>query len=165
MLAGVAFVLMAVNILVDVTGRFLFTTPLSGTLELTASFWMPIATAFAMALALHRHEHIRVTMVVDRVSPGARAMADRITAAVVALVVAGLTYFSYTDAMYAVSIRQASTGPVPVPIWFVKLMLVVAMALFTAQAIAAVFEPRGPERDTAGEEAGVDDAAAESRPR
>lgn len=143
-LAGVAFVLMAVNIIVDVTGRYLFNRPMTGTLELTANVWMPVATAFAMALALQRHEHLRVTLVVDRVSPRVRSAADRLTAAVVALVVAGLTYFTYLDATYAASIRQASTGPVPVPIWLVKLTLVGAMALFTAQAIAAVFEPQGP---------------------
>ena len=139
--AGVALLTLGVNVVIDVARRTFFDEPVPGTLELTANAWMPLVVVFAMALAVSNREHIRVEMLVDLLSPRARAVAERLTALLVAAVVAALTYFTYEDAKHAHSIREASTGPVAVPIWLIKWLVVGAMVLFTVQAVVAVFEP------------------------
>lgn len=117
---------------VDVAGRYLFNAPLPAGFELT-EYLMGVLVFLALPLVSHRGEHIRIGLLDERLTTGARIARDRIVglvAALVCLVVAwsvatlGLRMAAYHDGTQTLGIPLA-----PLALFMVVSLVVSGAAL------------------------------------
>lgn len=135
--AAAALVLLALNIFVDVLGRALFNTPLTGTLEMTAYWWMPMLTLLAFAFTERKQEHIKVTILLDALPLRMRQIVEGSFGVLATVLLIALTYFTLIDALESARIRQTTASAPPVHIWPFKFVAVVGVALLSLQVAAS----------------------------
>ncbi|WP_054685861.1 TRAP transporter small permease subunit [Microbacterium sp. No. 7] len=137
--AAAALGILMLHVVVDVIGRALWGRPLPATLEIAQYWWMPLLVFLAMAGTQRRDENIRVTLLIEGLPPRARRVADVVGLALLALVTALLLAAQTSDALHAAAIGEASLGSsVPVPIWPVKLLVLLGLAALLAQTVLGI---------------------------
>jgi TRAP-type C4-dicarboxylate transport system permease small subunit len=67
--AGVAIVVMMLHVVADVTGRYLFGTPISGTTEIVSGYYMVAAVFLPLAYVARTEGHIMVELFTRRMRP------------------------------------------------------------------------------------------------
>ena len=134
--AAAALVLLALNIFVDVLGRAFFNTPLTGTLEMTAYWWMPMLTLLAFAFTERKQEHIKVTILLDALPLRMRQIVEGSFGILATVLLVALTYFTLIDALESAEIRQTTASAPPVHIWPFKFVAVIGVALLSLQVAA-----------------------------
>jgi TRAP-type C4-dicarboxylate transport system permease small subunit len=152
--AAAALVLLAVNIFVDVLGRAFFNTPLTGTLEMTAYWWMPMLTLLAFAFTERKQEHIKVTILLDALPLRMRQIVEGSFGILATVLLIALTYFTLVDALESAEIGQTTASAPPVHIWPFKFVAVAGVALLSLQVAATTIRyfagllPQTSEFDT-----------------
>jgi len=68
-IGGLAIALMMLNVVLDVAGRYLFATPVPGTITVVSYYYMIIAAFVPLAFAEQKNAHISVEVVTERL-PG-----------------------------------------------------------------------------------------------
>lgn len=134
-IAGIALVLLALNVLVDVIGRAAFNRPFTGTLEYTENWWMPTLTLLAFAFTEYRQEHIKVTILLDTLPPTMRRIVEGIFGAIATVLLIVLAWHGLSEAIEAAEYRQTTASSPPVAIWMFKFAAplgILALALQTA---------------------------------
>jgi len=91
----------------DVTGRYLFTKPTPGTLEISESVLVFI-TFLCLAHVLSRGEHVRVTILLERLSPERRAWFDIFAFAVGFLMMLLIAWRALPFALYSYKVQDTS---------------------------------------------------------
>ena len=138
-IVGVLVILMALNILVDVTARSLFGITIDGTTELATYAWMPGVACLAMGYAQLHNEHIRVTLLVEHVSPQAQRLLA-VFAEMVALVlgtwILQLCWISLNDSLL---LGEAANALTWLPLWPGRLCLVLAYGGIVLCAIVRLY--------------------------
>lgn len=137
--AAVALVLLAANVLVDVIGRALFNTPLRGTLEMTTQWWMPILTLLAFAYTERRQEHIKVTILLDTLPPRLRQVIEGTFGLIATGLLVALCWHSLTEALESAGYKQATSSVPPVAIWPFKFVAVVGVGALALQSAVTAF--------------------------
>ena len=135
--AGIIVLILTCQIAADVLSRNLFNNPIPGTLELTANMFMPLIVFLSLAYAEYAGEHIRATIVVARLTGRPAQAAEFFGRIVTLLVVFALTYYAVLAAIYATEIRLEALGAITLPVWPVKILTAVGLALFALQLIAS----------------------------
>src|SRR5690606_29970993 len=64
-IAGVAVVLMMLQITIDVAGKYLFNAPMPATIAIVSNYYMVFVAFLPLALAERRNEHISVELVTE----------------------------------------------------------------------------------------------------
>ena len=121
-----AFLVIGVMLLVvsDVTGRYVFSNPIKGAVELEQIVLAFIAF-LCLAYGLVRRTHLRVTLVTSRLSPRGQAGTE-IIAGVVGLTFLILMTWGATEQFWASwSIQEIMWGLIPFPFWIPKLAMLV----------------------------------------
>lgn len=130
--AIVGFIMVLIT--ADVLGRYLFSTPIIGTLELTEAI-MPFAIFFALAHAQASGGHIRVSVVTGRLPYRLGQWVD-ILAHVVALAFFGfLTWYSGMTAVESWQYREASEGLLRIPLYPAKFGISIGSAAMALQLV------------------------------
>ncbi|MEC7764881.1 MAG: TRAP transporter small permease [Pseudomonadota bacterium] len=135
LIAAFALVLLAINVLVDVTGRAAMNRPYPGTLEYTQNWWMPTLTLMAFAFTEWKQEHIKVTILLDTLPLMMRRMVEGIFGLIATALLLALTYHGFNEAMDAAAIGKTTSSSPPVAVWpfmFMAPVGVFALALQTA---------------------------------
>jgi len=91
----------------DVTGRYLFAKPTPGTLEISESVLVFI-TFLGLAYVLARGEHVRVTILLDRLSPERRAWFDIFAFAIGFLIMLFIAWRALPYAIYSYKVQDTS---------------------------------------------------------
>lgn len=78
-------------------------------------------TFFALAATFKRGELIRVGMLLDKLSPGPRRMAELLVLALAAVLLAYVTFWTAQDMLFSYEIEEVAQGTVPIPLWYPKL--------------------------------------------
>lgn len=143
---GILVILMAINIIVDVVGRNVLNMSIYGTTELVSFLWMPGIACLALGYAQFHNEHIRVTLLLENLSPRMERVLD-IFAELVALLLAvwiiQLCWFEFNDSRL---LGETATGLTWLPKWPGRLCLVLAYAGVIAGAVARLYRlVRGTE--------------------
>lgn len=132
-LSGYVLFFMMLLITVDVTGRYLFASPISGTLELT-EFLMVFVVFFSLAYVQMRNRHIRVELLTQRFSQRTEHGVAVLTLLLAAVFFAFMAWESWLSALSSFRYREASEGLVQIPIYppkfaiaFGSLMMVVQL--------------------------------------
>jgi len=102
------FVILAMMVLTvsDVTMRYLFSRPITGTTEITE--YMMICILLAMAWGAVQEKHITVSAVMDRMPKKVQAITDIITFLISLGVFALVTWQSYVAALFALEFNVSS---------------------------------------------------------
>jgi len=135
-LGGVAAVVLALNVILDVVGRSFFAKPLPGTLDLTTYAWMPTLVSLGMGYALLRGEHIRVSLLTASASHRVQRVIEILGMAIIAVVAAMLAYYGLQKAMSASAYGESAVGTPWLTIWPFRWVVVVGLVGLTLQAIA-----------------------------
>ena len=139
-------------VLIGISGRLLhFYLP--GT-DAYAGYCMAAAGFLALAHTLKRGEHIRVTLIVEHLSP-ARRRALEIAALAIAALLAGLfAFYSVRLAWQSWQFNDISTANDATPLWLPQLAMAAGtLTLFVAVVDEFVAELRGRRRKPAAETA------------
>lgn len=108
-LAGCVLVIaMLVNVLLDVTLRYLLNQPIRGTIELVASWWMAPLSFVSIAIAAWSGDHVRMTMLLDRTAGRTTKLLDAIALGLFTVVIALIGWYGYVSAR--VHQQQGETG-------------------------------------------------------
>ncbi|QSE95642.1 TRAP transporter small permease [Rhodococcus pseudokoreensis] len=140
-MAGIIVLILTVQIAADVLARNHFNKPIPGTLELTANLFMPLIIFLSLAYAEYAGDHIRATIVVARLTGRTAKATELIGRIVTLLVVLALTYYAVIGATYATEIRLEALGAITLPVWPVKILAAVGLALFAVQLLASTAAP------------------------
>lgn len=129
MLSGIALLLMMLHVTADVALKYLFSSPIPGTLEIVSAYYM-VAGVF---LPLAAVELIRASIAVDI---GFMLMPRAMKIACMGLVLAGstivygvLAWTSWGDALHSFRINEIMMGTVFISVWPSRLILPISFGL------------------------------------
>ena len=132
--SGYVLFFMMLLITTDVAGRYLFSSPIPGTLEFT-EFLIVFVVFFSMAYVQLTKRHICVELLTQRLP---RRVADGL--AVVVLLIAALFFAlmcwqAWFSGLSALEYREASDGLVQIPVYPPKLAIPFGAALIALQMV------------------------------
>jgi TRAP-type transport system small permease protein len=136
---GAAFLcLMMFWVVADVVMRFLFNHPILGSYEVV-EYGMVFFVFLAFAFAQFNRAHICVPVVVERLSPRARAAVDVVTGIIAVLITAGMAWGALiqTQSMYNTHITSSVLF---IPKWPFQLVTAIGLAIFIIAKFAEVLE-------------------------
>ncbi len=134
-LAGLFMIGTLLAVLSSIFGRLVPALEVHGA-DAYAGYCMAASAFLALSSTLRRGEHIRVTLLLDRLSPGRRRALD-IFCHALALAVAGtLAWYSLRLVRQSLAFNDISTGLDATPLWIPQLGMALGTALF-ALAFAA----------------------------
>jgi TRAP-type C4-dicarboxylate transport system permease small subunit len=139
-------------VLIGISGRLLhFYVP--GT-DAYAGYCMAAAGFLALAHTLKRGEHIRVTLIVEHLSPARRRALEIAALAIATLLAALFAFYSVRLAFQSWQFNDVSTANDATPLWLPQLAMAVGtLTLFVAVVDELVAEVRGRRRKPAAETA------------
>ncbi|MFP4570951.1 TRAP transporter small permease [Rhodosalinus sp.] len=73
MIGAICVILMMLHVTADVAGRYLFNTPVPGTIVVVANYYMVMVLFLALGVAEEKRAHISVEFVTDLMPPRAQA--------------------------------------------------------------------------------------------
>ena len=128
-LAGAALVLMMLHITAEVIARYVFASPLHGTVEIVSTYYMVAVVFLPLALIERVNGHI----IVELLSKHFPARAQELLIAVVALVSAAFflafAWQTWGDALKKYEIGEQALGTVAVTVWPTRFYIPVSCAL------------------------------------
>jgi TRAP-type C4-dicarboxylate transport system permease small subunit len=88
------------------------------------SAYLCVATTFfALAATFKRGELIRVGMLLDKLRPGPRRLAEMAVLLLAAALMAYVTFWTAQDMWFSWEIEEVAQGTVPIPLWIPKLAM------------------------------------------
>ncbi|MCO5155520.1 MAG: TRAP transporter small permease [Aquamicrobium sp.] len=136
-IGGWLMLLMMGTLVVDVIWRSFF-TPIFGMAELSV-FVMMIVVYLSFSRSEEYDEHVRLELLLDATSGRARA-ALLLAVRLLALLTVAIMFYAVTiNAWAAVRNREAMEGIVSLPIWPVKIIMVIGMTFFLVQTALNLF--------------------------
>lgn len=138
-LAIASILLMMLSTVSSVTGRYLFNSPILGTVELNRTL-LVFAVFFTLGYTQLRKQHIRVEMVLNRFPPMPRIVIDGLWL-LMALVFMGLiTYGSSIVAYKATLTGEYETGVINFPMWPGRIGLAIGCLALALQYLTEVIQ-------------------------
>jgi len=135
-ISGAAALLMMVHITVDVTGRSFFNSPITGTLEIAANFYMPAIAFFPLALLTRERGQIIVELFTGWMQPRGRKLLDGIMATVTTVYMTAFTFKALQVAIDKTELREAKeSGLGFIEIWPGRWFVVIGFALMLVYVI------------------------------
>jgi TRAP-type C4-dicarboxylate transport system permease small subunit len=125
-----ATLLMMLHVVVDVTARVVFKSPVGGTLETVTYIYMVAVVFLPLAMVQRKRQQIIVELFSQMLPPRVLALLDGVVAAVACVFMLALTWYSGHEAWAQTLIREtAPSAQNPVPIWPARWMVVAGGAL------------------------------------
>ncbi len=115
-LGAVFIVVMMLSTVADVSARYLFNSPILGTLELNRTL-LVFAAFFPLGYTQFMKRHIRADLVLSHLAPRPRVLLEGVWL-LLALIIAGfISYGCLGTAYKAMLISERDTGIVAFPLW------------------------------------------------
>lgn len=131
-LGGLAIALMMLHVTADVAGRFIFGTPIPGTITVVSHYYMIVAAFVPLAFAAQKNAHISVEVVTELLPGPIKRHLEGWTLLLSAVVFALVAVRTWEVALskYAIdaSVVQGNTS---IPVWPSYFVLPAGLALMT----------------------------------
>ena len=98
-ICGVVLCVMAVHVVADVSSRYLFDTPLAGTIEIVSNYYMVIVIFLPLPYITHRRGHFSAQVFTDLAPPAVFRLILLFADFLTALLAAFATWQSYVTAV------------------------------------------------------------------
>lgn len=138
-LAGVFMIGTLLAVLSSILGRLMPVFELHGA-DAYAGYCMAASAFLALASTLRRGEHIRVTLIINRLSPAAHRGLDLFCHLVAIAVAANLAWFSIRLVMQSLEYNDISTGLDATPLWIPQLGMAVGTTVFVLAFVADLID-------------------------
>ena len=151
-LAGLFMIGTLLTVLSSILGRMMPIFELHGA-DAYAGYCMAASAFLALATTLRRGEHIRVTLVINRLSPSAYRWLDTFCHVVALIVACTLAFYSVRLVHQSLLFNDIATGLDATPLWIPQLGMAAGtcvLALAFAVELADLLTGR-KVRDTAGD--------------
>ena len=135
-LAGLFMVATLLSVLSSILGRLMPVFEIHGA-DAYAGYCMAASAFLALATTLRRGEHIRVTLIINRLSPSAYRWLDVFCHLVALLVSCTLAWYSIRLVMQSMQFNDISTGLDATPLWIPQIGMAVGT---TVLALAFIVE-------------------------
>lgn len=117
-IGGVCTILMMVQIVIDVLSRWIFGSPVTGTMEIVAIYYLVPMTFLPLAAIQLADQHIAVDLFVQLLSPATRRWLALAMSVVALAFTTWLTWLSFGEAFESFDIREViETGATVMIIW------------------------------------------------
>lgn len=123
-LAGVFMIATLLAVLSSILGRIMPIFELPGA-DAYAGYCMAASAFLALASTLRRGEHIRVTLIINRLSPAAYRWVDIFCHLVALAVVSAMSWYSIRLVRQSLEYNDISTGLDATPLWIPQLGMAV----------------------------------------
>ena len=131
-LGGLAIALMMLHVTADVAGRFIFGTPIPGTITVVSHYYMIVAAFVPLAFAAQKNAHISVEVVTDRLPSVIKRHLEGWTLLLSAAVFALVAVRSWEVALSKYGIDASVVqGNTSIPVWPSYFVLPVGLGLMT----------------------------------
>jgi len=135
MLMSIVVVLFLTNIISREINR-----PIQGLLQL-AVFATIIVVYMGLAYCEDKDEHIRIEVIVSRLSPNKKTILKNVIVKVIEIIILSICmYAAGLDAYSAYTTKASITGTIPMILWPVKSMILVGLFLFWLQILINLIE-------------------------
>ncbi len=162
-LAGLCLSLMMLQIVIDVSMKYIFNSPIEGNLEVVSFYYMVGVVFLPLAMVELRHEHINVDLFVQMLPKRGRSYVYVFGCGVSLVFFGVLAYQTFLDAIHATRINEIMMGSIYVTVWpsrwflpigFILIGLAIVVHAVKALRDPLVFDPtpesaEGPTSDTA----------------
>jgi TRAP-type C4-dicarboxylate transport system permease small subunit len=137
-IAGVITIAMMMLVVVDVSGRELFSNPITGGLE-TAQIMLAYLIFFSFTYALVVGGHVRMTLVMDRFGHRLRLVAELLAGVLGFILFFLLTWGGWVQFWDSWVVKEYMPAAVELPYWVPKFAVPVGMFLISIQFIIYFF--------------------------
>ncbi len=150
LLAGIAMTIMMLQVTADVLLKYLFNSPIQGTIELVATYYM-VAIAFLPLAYLALHErHVSVDIVVQTMEPRMKRFTMVFANFVSAIYCALLAWRGAVNAIRATQVGEVwAAALVDIPVWptrwFFPAGAALAAVVFLLVALRYLSDPKAVE--------------------
>lgn len=128
-LAGIFLILIAALSLAQISGRVLGFDAYS--FDDFAGFCMAASSFLGLAHTYRRNEHIRVSMLVDRLSGGKRRVLEALCLAASTLLVSYFAWYAADMTLTSYQIGDVSQGLIAVPLWIPQIGMALGLAIMS----------------------------------
>lgn len=128
---GLVWVLYMLLTVGDVTGRWVFSSPIPGTVEI-GQVVLAFAVFMSLAAILYRNQHIRIYILWDRLSPRGKFWMDILCYVCGFAVIVPIAYYGLSFATESIRIREFGIT-YGIPLWPGKLALFVGSSLLSLE--------------------------------
>ena len=132
---GAALVLMMLHITADVTGRYLFNSPLHGTVEIVPTYYMVAAVFLPLGIVEKLNGHIVVELVSQHFPQSVQNIQIGLVGLVSAAYFGAFAYQTWGDALQKLAVREVSLGNVAVTVWPTRFYVPIGCALITLMLV------------------------------
>lgn len=143
-LAALALALMVVHVTIDVVMRYLFSAPLTGTIEIVSAYYMVAVIAFPLAIVHYRDQHIRVELFTAGMSLRRQRQMDTAVEVLLLVMFATIAVLSFEEALEktrAYEVWEAGQGLIPV--WPARWSLVIGFSLMALVSFTRLLSRAG----------------------
>lgn len=138
LLGGLGVLLLMLHVVADVVMRMVFNKPISGTLEISQYWYMPLIVFLGLAMAERTDQHISAPIVYDRLTPKLRLEFLAIGTFLSIALLIGFAWYGLEEAMTLMN--QGAAGIVSkVPIWPTRFLVPIGSVLFALELVAKFF--------------------------
>lgn len=138
-LAGLSVLLMMLQVIADVIGKYVLHMPVPSTAEVVANYYMIACVFLSLAAIEARGSAIAVDLIYDQVGQNAKALMRKIGQIVTLIFYTGLGWFSWDVAMRAWKINESVDGLWRVIVWPAKFMLPLGCAIACIILLIKIF--------------------------
>jgi len=134
LLAGLIVFLMMLLVVGNALGRFVFNSPIDGSLEITESM-LTVLIFLSLALTQYEGGHIHVVLLLKNFTPFWSRLSTTVAMALGAGFFAWSSYASWIFAMKSFAMNEHEWGSIQFPLYPVKIILFVGLVLLTIQFV------------------------------
>ncbi len=135
-IAGLATVLMMLQVTADVAGRTLFHAPITGTIEIVSAYNMAALSFLPLALITRERGHIIVELFTGWMKLRWRTLLDGVVAIVTVVYTAAFTWKAVEVAIDKTGIREAKEAGIGfVEIWPARWVVAIGFGLMTVYVL------------------------------
>ena len=104
-----------------------------------AGYFLAAASFFALAYTFRHGAHIRVSLILMRLGPGPRKVADLFSLAAATAMTAYATWYMFLLVLESLEYNDMSPGIVPIPLWLPQTALAMGLAVLLVALIDTFF--------------------------
>ncbi len=138
-LSCLTIVIMMFSTTIDTILRYVFNRPIPGVFELNEVI-LVVCVFMGLAWCQAQRGHIRVTMVLVRLSPRKAVLMDTVAWIITFAFVMVLSIETWHDAVYAYSIKMFRWGKVQMPIWWARALVPIGLWLLCIQILLDIWK-------------------------
>tara|TARA_R110000787_G_scaffold6137_10_gene21755 strand:- start:15832 stop:16422 length:591 start_codon:yes stop_codon:yes gene_type:complete len=140
LIGGVSVVLMMIHVVADIIAKYLFNSPIEGTLEVVSAYYMVAVVFLPLAIAELRREHIIVDMFIRHFAFTPRVYTYVLTGLITAGFYGLLAYETGEAALHALKINEVMMGTSFVVVWPSRWFLPIGFGAITLAILFHVLQ-------------------------